>query len=91
MTPDREQHLADNLMAALNLMSSKYREGQKEHGGNMWQKSGMLHNAEQEVADLNHYLPTLRRQLQEVLTLIDSKRFDEARELLFNILSLTCG
>jgi hypothetical protein len=45
------------------LMLRKYKKGQKEHGGNLWDKETLLDNAIDEVVDLAIYLLTLREQL----------------------------
>lgn len=41
---------------------AKYEAGQLEHGGNLWEKPGMLEAAIAEVLDLAVYLYTLRDQ-----------------------------
>ena len=90
MTPEQKQHLKGNVRATSKLMIEKYVAGQKEHKGNLWEKSGMLRNAENEVADLNNYLPTLRRQIEKVKDLLpDNPAL--AKEKLENILSESCG
>jgi hypothetical protein len=63
MTPDRERHLAAVLKSATSLIDRKFRRGQVEHGGNIWEKPGMLHHAMDEAADLFPYLVTLEGQM----------------------------
>jgi hypothetical protein len=45
---------------------TKYTAGQREHGGEIWTKGGMLLESQNEVIDLSVYLYTLREQLQLV-------------------------
>src|SRR3990167_2526215 len=45
------------------LMHKKYEAGQKEHGGDLWDKTGMLTHAIEEVIDLAVYLQTMEEQL----------------------------
>ena len=52
-------------------LHAKYEAGQKEHGGNLWEKPGMLAHAIAEAIDLVVYLYTL--QEQEAL----AKRLDQ--------------
>ncbi len=41
---------------------AKYEAGQQEHGGNIWEKPGMLQHAYAEVLDLAVYILTLMEQ-----------------------------
>jgi hypothetical protein len=91
MTEEQEANLEQNIQAAVLLMASKYRTGQAEHSGNLWEKSGMLRNAENEVADLNHYLPTIRLQVGKALSAIHQGDTQEAGRILEKLLSPTCG
>ena len=65
MTAKHEEHLKrlkDQFTAELD---EKYRKGQQEHGGNIWEKAGMLDHAIEEAIDQVVYLYTLRDQLKE--------------------------
>jgi len=42
----------------------KYVTGQKEHGGNLWEKEGLLDMAIDEAIDQVIYLLTLKKQLE---------------------------
>jgi hypothetical protein len=57
------QHVVDRHSV---LIQKKYTAGQKEHGGNCWEKPGMLAHALDEAADLPVYLYTLRDQIEAV-------------------------
>ena len=62
MSPDHEAHLRrvkDRLSADID---AKYRAGQAEHGGRLWEKPGALENAYAEVLDLAVYLLTAMEQ-----------------------------
>ena len=52
------------------LMWSKYVKGQQEHGGNCWEKPGMLAHAMDEAADLPVYLHTLSEQMRNLVSLL---------------------
>lgn len=62
MTPDQEKHLQRIKDKFLAEVDKKYRNGQREHGGNLWLKPGMLDMALEEVIDLAVYLYTLKEQ-----------------------------
>lgn len=64
MTPAQEKHLASIKKQFSKDLDKKYRAGQKEHGGNVWLKDGMLDNALDEVIDLVVYLYVLKQQLK---------------------------
>ena len=43
----------------------KYVSGQNEHGGNLWEKPGLLEMMEEEVIDQWFYLQALKQQRKE--------------------------
>lgn len=43
-------------------LAVKYETGQIEHGGNLWDKPGMLEHAIEEAIDMVVYLYTLKEQ-----------------------------
>lgn len=86
MTKDQEEHLELNVEDTVRRMKQKYHAGQVEHGGDLWNKKGMLTNIENEVADLNNYIPTLRGQLKIVLNRLVTDQIPEAVQLLVDIL-----
>ena len=63
MTPEHEAHLAHLKSEIAKDIDAKYRAGQIEHGGNIWEKPGMLEHAIEEVLDMAVYLYVLRDQL----------------------------
>jgi hypothetical protein len=64
MAPEHEAHLQRVLTRFTRALSQKYRAGQREHGGNLWTKRGMLDRAIEEAIDQAIYLMTLREQIE---------------------------
>lgn len=60
------EHAAQVATRAANAIEDKYLKGQREHGGNIRVKAGMLGHAEDESRDLVVYLDVLREQLTAV-------------------------
>jgi len=77
-------HRANHLNRILNWfeskVSKKYIAGQKEHGGNIWEKTGLLSQIKDEVIDLVVYIETLEEQLFEKFP--DAYRFVDGEETL---------
>ena len=61
---DHDAHLSRVLQAFDAACRAKYEKGQAEHGGQLWQKPGLLDYAIEEAIDLVVYLFTLREQQQ---------------------------
>lgn len=66
MTPEQEEHLQGLKEKFIDLLDAKYRHGQKEHGGNLWLKPGMIDLLMEEVLDFYVYAMTLKEQIDEV-------------------------
>lgn len=65
MTAEQDAHL-NRIVTRLSAdLRAKYEAGQIEHGGNLWEKPGMLENAYAEVLDLAVYLLTAIEQRDE--------------------------
>lgn len=62
MTPEQDAHLERVVADVSADIRAKYEAGQADHGGNLWEKPGMLEAAISEVLDLCVYLYTLREQ-----------------------------
>jgi hypothetical protein len=62
MTEAHEAHLARIKAKLTGDIDAKYRAGQLEHGGEIWNKPGMLEHAYAEVLDLAVYILTLMEQ-----------------------------
>lgn len=65
MDADHEAHLARILSNFNTDARAKYEHGQHEHGGNLWEKPGMLEHAIEEAIDLVVYLYTLKEQREQ--------------------------
>lgn len=63
MNEQQEEHLEDIKYEFTRLVDAKYRAGQKEHGGELWRKRGLINMAIEEAIDQVVYLITLRDQL----------------------------
>jgi len=50
------------LVRFQEMAAAKYEAGQKEHGGNLWEKPGLLDNMEEEVIDAWFYIQALKQQ-----------------------------
>ena len=65
MDADHVAHV-QRILARLNAdLTAKYEVGQQEHGGNLWEKPGMLTRAIEEAIDLVVYLYTLQEQQEK--------------------------
>ena len=63
MSPEQHaEQLADEVK---HRMITKYMAGQKEHGGQLWQKKGLIDMAIEEAIDQAVYLLTLKQQLDK--------------------------
>lgn len=62
MTP--HEHANQLAKDAAKRILIKYRAGQKEHGGQLWTKAGLLDMAIEEAIDQVVYLLTLKQQLE---------------------------
>lgn len=67
MNYEQEQHLKEILDTFAMECSRKYRTGQKEHGGNLFDMSAvnLIENIICEAIDLYVYAYTLREKLRE--------------------------
>lgn len=65
MTPEQEEHLIRILGMTTTKLELKYRKGQQEHGGNLFDmdRYKLLENAIEEAIDQVVYLMTLRDKL----------------------------
>lgn len=67
MTKEQRAHLGRVVDEHVERIGRKYTNGQKEHGGNCWEKPGMLAHAMDEAADLPVYLYTLAEQMRDLI------------------------
>lgn len=66
MTPEQERSMGDALARFREKAESKYRAGQAEHGGNLWDRSQILDEIENEVIDQWFYVQVLRQKLNSL-------------------------
>lgn len=64
MIGDHENHLTTLISRIAEEVDRKYRQGQAEHGGRLWEKPGMLRHAIDEAVDQLVYLLTLSDQIE---------------------------
>ena len=64
MTTKQTKHLAKIVQSFAVDCSKKYERGAEEHGGNLWDKKGLVDMALEEVIDLYVYLKTLQTQIK---------------------------
>ena len=81
-----DAHLERIVRAVIAELKPKYRNGQAEHGGHLWEKPRMLAHLTEESLDTIVYAYTLREQLTDVLRLMLAEQFNAAYEKLRAIL-----
>lgn len=64
MTNDQEKSMKDSLDRFYRLAEVKYRKGQEQHGGDLWDKKGLIWKAKEEVIDMWFYLEALEKQIE---------------------------
>ena len=74
MTEEQEQHLQSIKTYFEKQSDSKYRKGQVEHGGNLFDLTPLqlLDNAIDEAVDQFVYLTTLRQQYEKAFTALNT-------------------
>lgn len=88
MSPEHERHLQHVLNRTTDAISTKYRAGQTEHGGKLWEID-CLAEAQKEAVDLVVYLQTeadrkhaCRAVIETVIASGDLKLLPEALKFL---------
>jgi len=66
MTEEQEKHLQTIKDNFVKLVDSKYRSGVIEHGGNLWEKQGIIDMLLEELIDGVTYALTLKEQIKEM-------------------------
>ena len=64
----------------------KYMKGQKEHGGKLWEKPGMLNHMTEEILDLVSYVEVLNEQANKASVALEAGDYDQAKYWLDKIL-----
>lgn len=74
MTLDQENHLAEIQQSISKRVNAKYRVGQAEHGGDLWERVPLVEDLIEEALDQMTYALTLKSQLGRVKKLLDDAR-----------------
>ena len=69
MTQNQEQHLEDIKRSFCEEVDAKYRAGQKEHGGNLWDRD-VVPDINNEAIDLVTYAYTNRERQNKIRRII---------------------
>ena len=86
LTQQQMMHALSCLQLFTKSSLDKYADGQKTHGGNMWEKPGMIHNAYMEIIDQMYYISTIGQQVDLALKLLDEGHIDKCKQILANLL-----
>ena len=87
MTSEQDNHVIGIVQRLVSGVTDKYEAGQKEHGGNLWKKSGIIRNIHNETFDFAVYVDVLKQQLQMVQSLLHDGKFEQALKWMDAILS----
>ena len=74
MTLKQEDHLRDIVNSVTAGIDKKYRAGQAEHGGDLWERVPLVEDMIEESIDQVTYALTLKQQLARVKELLDDAR-----------------
>lgn len=85
LSPQQISHAAQCLNLFNKTALDKYADGQKYHGGNMWEKPGMAHEAYMEVVDLMFYISTIGNQIDLALKFLREGHLDKCEGMLVNM------
>jgi len=66
MTPEQKESLGNALQRFQVMADKKYKEGQAEHGGNLWEKDCLLDEIEKEIIDQWFYIQAVKQKLQKI-------------------------
>lgn len=65
MTYEHNAHRDSIILEFAKMCTEKYNKGQAEHGGNLWDKKGLIEMAIDEAIDQVVYLITLKKQIED--------------------------
>ena len=74
MTLQQEDHLTNLTRTVTASIDKKYRAGQAEHGGDLWERVPLVEDMIEESIDQVTYALTLKQQLARVKELLDDAR-----------------
>ena len=84
LTP--KEHISEIIADNSAKLLDKYHKGQAEHGGNLWQKPGMIQMLEQEILDATTYQHTIRYQVQSALEYLLNDDVESCKKILVDLL-----
>ena len=79
--PDHEAHLQRLLKWVVEQVDRKYRRGQAEHGGKLWEASGLLRELQAETIDQLAYGQALDECAARILQEYDAGQLTAANAL----------
>jgi hypothetical protein len=74
MTLAQEDHLNGIIKSVSGQIDRKYRVGQAEHGGDLWERVPLVEDLIEESIDQVTYALTLKSQLGQVKSLLEDAR-----------------
>jgi len=74
MTLAQEDHLAEIQSSIAKQVNTKYRVGQAEHGGDLWERVPLVEDMIEESIDQVTYALTLKSQLGRAKSLLEDAR-----------------
>lgn len=74
MTLEQEDHLNGVIRSVSGQIDRKYRAGQEEHGGDLWERVPLVDDLIDESIDQVTYALTLKTQLGRVRKLLEDAR-----------------
>lgn len=78
MTKSQKKFLLLSLFNFVKFAGIKYRKGQQQHGGNLWEKKDLITKAKEEVIDQWFYLDALEKQIMsKTIYKVNGKDLDE--------------
>jgi hypothetical protein len=75
MTKEQEEHLEEIQRGVGARLDQKYRVGQAEHGGDLWERFPLVEDLIDESIDQVTYALTLKSQLDRVRGLLEEARY----------------
>lgn len=66
MTQEQYESMESALNRFQSMASAKYKEGQKEHGGNLWEKECLMDEIEKEIIDQWFYIQAVKQKLKKI-------------------------
>lgn len=75
MTPAQQQSMQHALVSFVEQAEKKYRDGQAEHGGNLWERDNLLKDVNQEIIDQMFYTKAIEQKVGSVIEILNAALF----------------